>query len=140
MEKLNKCLVLRKKINDIEEKLEDIAYSIKCPKIPTVSDMPRSTSISGNPIERYIEKQEKYENEKLLLETELNMLWNSIDKRLIACGTGKSERQLIYLRFNRGYSWKKCTAIMRKAEGQKWNENRTFRIYRKTVKNLQNAV
>jgi len=137
MEELSKCLELRKKINDIEEKLEDIAYSIKCPKIPTVSDMPRSTSILGNPIERYIEKQEKYENEKLLLETELNMKWNSIEKKLIACGTEKAERQLIYLRFNRGYSWKKCTSIMRNAEGQKWNENRTFRTYRKIVKKLQ---
>lgn len=137
MKELDRCLELRRKISKIEEKLEDIGYCIRYPKSQTMSDMPKTTSQAISPIERYIMQQDEFNRKKLLLETELSMHWNSIEKRMISCNIDKSARHLMYLRFNSGYSWKKCTAIMKNNEGEKWNENKTFRIYRKVVKMLQ---
>lgn len=140
MKELDRCLEIRRKISAIEEKLEDISYSIRYPKPQTMSDMPRSASSSDSPIERYIMRQEKYESDKRLLETELNSIWNMVEKQLIICEVEKSEIQLMYLRFNRGYSWKKCAATLSKAYNENWNNNKVFRIYRKIMLLLQKSM
>lgn len=140
MEELDKCLELRRKITDLEEKISDIDDRIRFPKAQTISDMPRCSSFGENKIDQYLIQKEKYQNKKLLYETELSMLWNSIEKWLICCGIGQAERYLMYLRFNSGFSWKKCTAIMRNIEGQKWNENKVFRTYRGILKKLNSTI
>lgn len=137
MNELEKCLELRRRITETEEMLEDISCCIRYPKVQAMSDSPKSTSPFESSIERYIVKQEKFENQKLLLETELNMVWNTLMKRLIMLRVGKPERKLMYLRFNRGYSWKECGAIMKDSEGEMWNSNRVFRTYRKICVLLQ---
>lgn len=134
MEELNRCLELRRNIMSLEERIEDIEGRIRFPKSQTLSDMPRGSSSGTNPIERYIVLKEKYQSQKLLHETELSMIWNDLDKRMVMCGVPQDERRLMYLRYNSGLSWKKCTAIMREIEGKRWNENRTFKTNRKVLK------
>lgn len=139
MEDLNKCLDLRRKITSFEEKIEDIEDRIRFPKSQTISDMPRSTSSGICQIEKYVILKEKLQSKKFLCETELNVMWGSVTKRMMMCNVSHAERYLMYLRYNSGYSWKKCTEIMQQLEGEKWNENKTFRVYRKVVKLLSNS-
>jgi hypothetical protein len=139
MKELNRCLELRRQIADLEEKIEDIECRIRFPKAQTLSDMPRCSSSAGNPIENYIVQKEKYQSKKLLLETELHMEWSNIEKAMLSNNIPLEEVRLMYLRFNCGYPWKKCTAIMHDSFGGKWNENRAFRVYRGIVKSLQNT-
>ena len=139
MRELDKCRELRQKIIETEEMIEDISCSIRYPKVPTMSDLPKGSASSTSPIDRYIMLLEKYQNKKLLLETELSQLWNCIEKQMIACNIDKSDRQLMYFRFNSGYPWKVCTSIMRRKEGKQWNENRSFRVYRNVVAMLQKS-
>lgn len=137
MEELDRCLELRRNIIDLEERIEDIEGKIRFPKSQTISDMPRGSASGINPIEQYITQKEKYQSKKLLCETELSMIWSDVEKRMVMCNIAHAERYLMYLRFNSGFSWKKCTAIMRNAEGKKWNENKTYREYRKVLKALR---
>lgn len=137
MQILSDCLELRRKITKLEEKLEEISDCIRYPKSQTMSDMPRGAASTISPIERYIIKQDEYQNDKLLLENTLRLKWNEVNRLLVECGVDKPERYLMYLRFHNGYSWRKCTATMENMVGTKWNENKTFRTYRKIILLLQ---
>ena len=137
MKELNKCLDLRQRISDLNNLLEDIACRIRYPKAQTISDMPRLSSGGGNPIERYILQQEKYETRKKAAETELNDTWNAVVILFNRKKLHKDEILLMRLRFYYGYQWKQCAAIMREKYGDTWNENKVFRTYRKVVKTLQ---
>ena len=136
MFELDKCLDLRKKIQDTEEKIEELDVRIRFPKAQTMSDMPRSTSFS-NKMEDYLVKKEKLTTKKLSLEAMLEMSWDKIKDKLSKTNATVQEIMLLRYRFYNGYSWKKCTAIMAGSD-KKWNENKTFRVYRQVIAKLQN--
>lgn len=133
----DESLKLRQQINDIEEKLYDIKGKIRYPKTFSFSDEPRGCSGDGNSIDRYITQVEKLETKKLSCEARLIALWINIDADMESCNIPESDRTLMKLRFNHGYSWRKCQDIMKEKEGNKWNENRIFRVYRNVVKKLK---
>lgn len=140
MYELEKCLDLQKRIQEINEKIEELNVKIRFPKAQIMSDMPRSTSPT-NPVESYIITKEKLCTKKLSLEALLEISWGGVkDKLSIANLDGEGvtveEISLLTNRFYLGYSWKKCTQIMAKNDS-KWNDNKTFRVYRKIMKKLQ---
>lgn len=136
MEILDNCLELRRRIVQIEERIEENSYNIRFPKVQAFSDVPKGKS-SINSIERYIIKQDKLEQEKSKFEKDLSKQWKIVKKMLTECNADEATVHLLYLRFNRGYQWRHCTAIMKKIVNENWNENKTYVVYRKTLKKLE---
>lgn len=133
---LEVCLELRKRLNDIEEQLEEMRSNVRFPKIQTISDMPRG-SVGENSIERYITKSEEYDQKRLSIKESLDSSWEKAMILLSNCGVESDAIRLMYFRFYCGFSWNKSTSKMRREYGEKWNENRAFRTYRNIVNIVQ---
>ena len=136
MEELKRCLELRRKIDEIDDRILDIKSKVRHPKTQTLSCMPRNASQSDSAIERYIITLDKLQARRGALEEELYLRWVQIEKTLDRCSIARNDKRLLSLRFYSGLSWKKCTAKMQKLDAT-WNENKTFRRYREVVKVVQ---
>ena len=137
MRELEEILELRSMITEIDEQLEIIKSAAMSPRSQSMSSFSGTSTHMANPLENYITRQEEYETKRKRLVSELEDKWNEFDSRMVELQIDKSHRMLMYFRFNRGLSWKESTEKMKKIEGEIWNENRTFRYYRKVLSILQ---
>lgn len=135
MRELDECLSLTREIEKVREKLLIIKATISEPKNQIISDMPRGGGNPVNAIETYLEKSEQFEDDLRALKRERSENWEMFKQIAAGSGVHKEDIHLMQLRFMRGYSWNKCTAVMRSRYGDKWNTNRTFRRYRKVLSN-----
>lgn len=123
MRELEQCLELRRKINGINERIEELRSSIETPKCQTLSDMPKGGG-ERNTIEEYIIKLERLEQKKAVIEQHLVSDWRTISADLKKNGVFDDVILMLKYRFFYGYRWKKCAVHMQ------WNENKCFREYR----------
>lgn len=131
MRELEECLILKKEIDEIDEKIYEIRVRILSAKNQIITGMPRGGS-AENAIEKYLlEVEYQMQKKDNLLERQAK-LWHKALKKLPKIQP--QEKYLLQLRFIRGLSWKKCEAEMNIAYGN-WNSNKIFRIYRKLFKN-----
>jgi hypothetical protein len=133
----DEILELRSMITEIDERIEMIKSDAMSPHSQSMSSFSGTSTHMTNPLENYITRQEEYEARRKRLISELEEKWNAIDSRMDELQIDKSHRMLMYFRFNRGLSWKESTEKMKKIEGDIWNENRSFRYYRKVLSILQ---
>ena len=80
-----------------------------------------------NAAERYVEDVEKFEDKKQKLYSQLNEKWADLKIIFDESNLTAEEIKLLYLRFYKGFSWKKCSKMMF------WNEGRTFGTFRKIL-------
>lgn len=134
MRELDECLRITREIEKVREKLLIIKAAIQAPKNQIISDLPRGGSNPVNAIEMYLEKAEQFESDLRALKNERAENWETF-KQIAAAESDvtKEDIHLMQLRFVRGYSWNKCTAVMRSRHDKKWNANKTFRRYRKVL-------
>lgn len=135
IEELDECFELRKRVQDISDRIEELELRIRAPKAQPFSDMPHGTSRT-NPLERYITKKEELEVKKHTVEMQLDEKWGETSRLFTDSGATKQELDLLRLRFFYGKPWKECTATMNKIYGN-WNDNASFRAYRKAVERLK---
>ncbi len=135
MNDLDLCYELRKEIKELDGRIVELELAVRAPKAQPMNDMPHATT-RQNIIEGYIIRKEKLFSKKYKLEAELDAAWNRAKAQLTAAGVGHDGIDLTRLRMYHGLSWKRCTEIMKKKYG-KWNENKTFRIYREIVTKLK---
>ena len=137
MRELEEILELRSMITEIDEQLEMIKSAAMSPRSQSMSSFSGTSNHMANPLENYITRQEEYETKRKRLVSEHEDKWNEFDSRMVELQIDKSHRMLMYFRFNRGLSWKESIEKMKKIEGEIWNENRSFRYYRKVLSILQ---
>jgi len=131
VKQLKKCLSIRRRIQDIDERIKEYKYSAMSPKNQIITDMPRSHS-SENGSDNYLLKVEKYEHKKELLLSELNDTWNCILNTYKQNDVPKETIILIHYRFYCGNSWKKtCEYMQQRFPCSNWNENKCFRTLKK---------
>jgi len=136
MRELDECLELRRKINKETERIEQLRAVAYSPKNQIISDMPRSNR-QINTMDEYIIKLENLETKKAFLECELCGKWCAVLVKLSFYGINPKVIHLLTMRFNFGYSWKKCARIMsNKYSDDNWNENKVFREYRQALAKL----
>lgn len=133
MRELDVCLNIRKQINDVDEKIEELKAVATSPSGQVISDMPRSGRI-GNAIEDYIIKLEKLETRKYRLEQLLKEKWSNAYKILHNSNVPLKNIKLLYCRYAKGLSWKECVKRMRELyPNELWNENKVFRLNRQAL-------
>lgn len=133
MYELNECLRITREIEKVREKLIFIKAAIQAPKNQIISDLPKGGNCPVSAIETYLEKEEKLQDDLRALKIERSEKWQAFQNIAAEKGVTKEDVHLMQLRFFRGYSWNKCTAVMRSRYGDKWNANRTFRVYRQVL-------
>lgn len=134
MKELDECLRITREIEKVREKLIIIKAAIQAPKNQIISDTPRGSSNPVNAIEMYLEKKEQFKGDLRALKYERSVCWEAFKRIAVAeSDVTKEDIHLMQLRFIRGYSWNKCTAVMRSRYDKKWNSNKTFRRYRKVL-------
>ena len=131
MKELESCLRLRRKINDIDEKIKTLRAAILSPKNQVITGMPRGGN-NDNAIERYLVKCEKLQRRKDILLSHQKSIWLDIEDKAKAANIPEQDIYLLYLRFVKGKKWNKCAVKMNKKYGN-WNINKVFRIYRRTL-------
>lgn len=131
MVRLKQCLELTREINDLLDKVQEIEEVIKSPKGQVITGMPRGGG-SGNRLEDYMVKREKYIEQVNRKKRERYKLWNDALDIMLANNVDMEYRFLMSLRFVEGMSWKACVRDMRKYfPNSEWDENKCFRVYRK---------
>lgn len=135
-EQLEECLKLRMAIGKINTELYKINAAAFSPKNQAITGMPRSQGSNGNDFDRYISKKQRLLSQKKQLQSEQNDLWREIEKKLKNNSIGNRDIYILYLRFFKGLLWKECTNAIKK-KIPKWNDNATFRRYRKVLSKFE---
>ena len=130
MREFEKCLEMKRDIDDIDEEIIDLKARVSAPKNQVITGMPGCAS-TDNAIERYLTKLEKLEAKKKYIREQQKKKWENAVLKL--GDIGEERKMLLYYRFLCGLSWKKCAAKMDHDYGG-WNINRVFRAYRKIAK------
>lgn len=128
MKELDRCLSIRKKIKDIDDKIDTLRAAILSPKNQVITGMPRSGN-TENAIERYMLKVEKLEARKQKLLSSQTKLWRRALWKMESAQLTIPEKEMLYFRFVEGLSWKKVTYKLN-SKYYGWNESKVFRIYR----------
>lgn len=131
MRALERCLSLRRRINEIDEKIELLRFNVDSPRSSVISDMPKGGGTRGNPLEEYIIKLEELENKKQRVTVTLVEQFKEVRSLMVKAGIDDQACEMMKYRFYHGQQWKACAAIMNKKYPQnKWNVNKCFRVYR----------
>ena len=134
---LKECYELRTEIIQIEEKIEEINALLYYPKIQQISDMPKGGG--GNSEEftdKLITKREKLKKCEKDKELEFTKKWCIAIKAFRKSRLNTWEVELLTYRYYWALPWKKCGDKMKDFTGQRWNENRIFRVYGKAKEKL----
>lgn len=126
---LDECFQLTKDIKEINGKIYEIETILYHPRNQIISDMPKGKGNSKSALDALLDKREKLEKEKKLIEEKHHSLWTEIAKRLDECKTNENEKELFELRYYYGYLWKLCVTPMSKKTGDMWDENKVYRTF-----------
>lgn len=122
------------RIEDIKEKILVLELQVSSPKSGEITGMPRDGGNASNPFDSYLERKEKLEGKLDVLNDRFKSQWKQALHLMRLADIKRQTRYMMYLRFYKGLSWKKCNAIMQeKYPNGKWNENKIFREYRNTL-------
>lgn len=131
MKQLKECLELRCRIREVDENMEEIKAMLYTPKGQDLSGMPKGGGGNGESIiDKLITKKNKLEKCRKNLVCELGEKWIEVENACNNAHISKVQRQLLSYRYYYGLSWKTVTKKMHDYTGQKWNENKTYRIHR----------
>ena len=130
MKELNDCLKLRREINEVKERIEELKMASYSAKNQIITGMPRGNGTTDTGIERYIVLSEELKDKLTSLMIKENEIWSKIWNYTYNILTDE-EMALLSNRFHLGYSWKKC------GEGFGWNENKVFRTYRNALRKIK---
>ena len=129
MRELDECLRLKRRIEELDEKILEIRERALSPKNQIISDMPKGGG-GGNPIEEYLIKSEKLEKERSRCKRALEEQWRSITETFKTLGISNTYELLMKYRFYYGLTWRNCTKLIQKDDPDTvWDENRVFRVY-----------
>ena len=131
MKEFERCLQLKREIDDLTEKLYELRAVILSPKSQVITGMPRGSGGTEQPMDRYLIKSEQLDKKRTELIKQHCQLWQIIKPN----GT-EQEIELMFKRFFEGKSWNRCVNELNAKYGE-WNINKAFRIYRKFSKNIQ---
>lgn len=131
MKELQECLNAKRKIDTIDEKIYELRARVFSPKNQIISDMPRSKGGVDNAIEKYIIKLERLQQQKDDMLKYQAQQWQIVQEK--TPNIKEQEKQLLYIRFVKGFAWNKCVVELNRQYGN-WNVNKAFRIYRKINK------
>ena len=134
MRELEKCLEIKREIEDIDEEIIELKSQIASPKNQVLTGMPRGGN-NENAMERYLLKVEKLEQRKTNLLKYQAKKWQIALEKLP--NISEQEKFMLHIRFIKGKTWKKCARDLNVKYGN-WNINKVFRIYRKIIKNSKN--
>lgn len=131
MKTLDRCLQLRRRINEIDEKIETLKFNIDSPRSSVISDMPKGGGTRGNPLEEYVIKLEELENKRKRINAVLVELFKELRSTMAKAGIDDQACEMMKYRFYHGLQWKACAAVMNKKHPKNnWNVNKCFRVYR----------
>lgn len=130
MNELKECLELKRQINRIDEKINELKSAICSPKNQVITGMPRGGN-NDNAIDKYLIKLERLKKRRANLQKQQSELWETIKRK--AGEITEQEQYLLYIRCVEGFPWNKCCMLMQK-KYKKWNLNKCFRIYGKINK------
>ena len=123
---LNECLILRRDIESINERIEELNLRIKSPKNQIITDMPKGNN-QQNAIEEYLIKKEKLEKMRFDYNRKISGKWQSVYYKCVNNDISKEAIEILRYRFYYGYTWRVCGEMM------KWNKNKCFRVYRSVL-------
>lgn len=133
MIELDECLRAKRKIAEIEEKIEALKAVILAPKNQVITGMPRGGNSLDNSIDRYMVRLEVLESQKKRMVDYHLKNWVAFVEKAEQAGISDQEKHLMFLRFGYGYPWSKCLDVMQSLYGD-WNINKVFRVYRRILK------
>lgn len=134
MQELKECLKIRRKIDEIDDKLLTLKEKSLSPKNQIITGMPRGGGFDGSNMDNYLIKVEQIKAEKDVLQKRLDTLWDKTTEKLFRNDIDTTYILMLKIRFYFGYSWRKCAARMAiENPKDKWNENKCFRVYRSVL-------
>lgn len=135
MRELQKCLLLRRKIDEISDRIYELRAKVTSPKNQIITGMPRGGGSNDNVNERYLIRLEYLIEKRHKLRKYQAKEWirakNKIKEYSLDTKTNFEETaNLFFFRYVKGLSWNKCVAKLNTEYGG-WNSNKAFRINRK---------
>ncbi len=131
---LDKCLKLRRKLNDVDEKILELRGVSYAPKIKVLSFVPTQGGSIVNKLDMYLIRLEELQRKRKYLETEINKQWQYTEDKLREIGATVEQVKLIKCRFYHGLPWKICSYEMQVSYPEKaWNEAKAYRVYREIL-------
>lgn len=140
MNLLKECERLRRKIQDIDEKIEKINTILYYPKCQDLSGMPKGEGSGESIIDKLITKKGKLEATKANIVKEQNNKWSIIEKACNNAHISKTDIMLIKLRYYHGLPWKSVKLKLCDYTGQEWNDNKIFRVHHSVLCKINNEV
>lgn len=129
MQELDKCLLLRQRLNELEEKISYLKLKNTFAPISVISDMPRFSGVSSS-IEDYIVKIEELKEKRESIQLQLAQQRKTIEMIMNILHISEEAQNMILLRFYYGFQWKKCSQKQQeKFPDSGWNINKCFRVY-----------
>lgn len=132
MKELDECLNIKRKIDEIENKINTLRMAVLSPRNQVITGMPKSVNNTESAMDRFLVKIEKLEQQKESLLNQQKEHWNVVISRAREARISGQEVKLLYIRFVKGYAWKKCSLALQQEYGN-WNINKVFRTYRKIL-------
>ncbi len=129
---LNQCLSLNRDKQNIIDELRELKSTAYYPRKQDISDIPKCGSENINHIDAYVIKQERLENDILLINKQISQCWHIVCKKIKGIAT-KEETDMLRMRFYKGWQWKRCAAEMQGKYGSQWNINKIFSTYRQLL-------
>lgn len=132
MRELQSCLTLKRKIEDVNGKINALRAVIYSPKNQFITGMPKASGGMDNAIDKYLVKLERLEKRKKDLKGKQINLWKYVRQEATKAELSEQEIKLLYHRFVKGLPWKKVCRALNDAYGN-WNINKVFRTYRNVL-------
>ena len=124
----------RQRIERIEEKIIVLEMQATTPKSGEITGMPRGGGSPINPLDQYLERKERFEKQLKEAVRLLELQWKRADLEMNKAGVDEQTQKMMYYRFYKGMSWRKCAAKLNNLYPEcKWNENKCFRKYREVL-------
>lgn len=142
MRKLQQCLRLKHKIDEITDEIYELRAKVTSPKNQIITGMPRGGGSNENLNERYLIRLEYLTEKRHKLRKHQSKEWKQAKKELVQLNIfDNSEKDeiisLFFWRFVKGLSWKKCVSEMDSKYGN-WNINKAFRVHNKVKQYYHN--
>jgi hypothetical protein len=131
VKELTECLDTKRKINKKREKIQELRMRILSPKNQIITGMPFGGGSTENAVDKYLVTLERLEKQEKALKNYQKKQWKKACEKI--GDISEQNKELLYLRFMKGYQWKKCVIILNDKYGR-WSVNKAFYIYGKINK------
>lgn len=140
MLRLNECLGLRCKMNNIDMKISEIRGSIISPKIQVLSFAPSFSNGGINSYDRFLIKLETLQNERSDLQKKIDECWELSKAELKKISISDEHIDLLKLRFYYGLNCRESCEKMREFYPKSnWNKQKMYRMHKKMIEIIKNS-